>query len=337
VSFVPVLLLASFATLQEPPFAERVEVERVLVDARVVDASGRPVLGLKPENFRVKVDGQPVPLESVQWISGETPYPEGLSPEAAQGAGLSPGPPGRLIVFFFQKDTSVSTRITGLMQIRSRALEFLKTLTPGDRVAILSYDSHLKLHLDFSPPGDRLRAVVSDAPRLGDPPLLASGPFPSLAAFLTLEDSRRASTPEEALLVTARALEKLPGAKSLILFGWGLGDWIAGVGGRMSSHYEAARQALSAARVTVFALDVTQADAHSLEFGLETVAEDTGGIYEKTFRTPDAAMAKLTNALAGYYLLAFEKPPLSRGRHRLQVDLVGRGGSVLFKGFFEGS
>jgi hypothetical protein len=45
-----------------------VRVERVLVDAYVTTRSGEPIPDLTAADFRVTVAGQPVELESVEWI-----------------------------------------------------------------------------------------------------------------------------------------------------------------------------------------------------------------------------------------------------------------------------
>ena len=64
------------ATQQPPVFGVGVDV--VAVDASVVDAEGRPVLGLGPEDFRIEVDGQAPPDRL-----GRVPGPR---PRAARGA-----------------------------------------------------------------------------------------------------------------------------------------------------------------------------------------------------------------------------------------------------------
>jgi len=47
---------------------EQITVERILVDARVTDYHGDVILGLKPADFTVKVDGKAASVESVEWI-----------------------------------------------------------------------------------------------------------------------------------------------------------------------------------------------------------------------------------------------------------------------------
>src|SRR5512140_3158259 len=127
------LLLAAGALLGGPPpppaspppesprdlrFRETVTVESVVVDARVVDGAGRPVRGLGPADFRVRVDGRDVPVQSARWVAGGEAPPE----EAARAAAVAGTPverPGRLVVYLFQKDMEPS-RIVGLIRMLQR-------------------------------------------------------------------------------------------------------------------------------------------------------------------------------------------------------------------------
>jgi VWFA-related protein len=212
--------------------------------------------------------------------------------------------------------------------MKDRAASLLDSLGPRDHVAILVYDSHLRLHADFTTDRSLLRRAILHSVVQEWPKPIAAGPFPSLAALLDQQAAREADTPETALLVLARALEPLPGAKSVVLFGWGLGHLVGGTV-QMQNNYGDVRRALAEARATVFSLDISDADYHSLEVGLEQVAEDTGGFYMKTHVNPGAAMSRLTEALAGYYVLTFEKPPGRHGSHHVSIGLVGRRGTVL--------
>ena len=314
---------------QDPRFKERVDVERVLLDARVLAPDGEPRRDLKPADFRVKVDGKVVPLESALWVDAATPYAEGLSPEDASLVGAEPVPPGRLLVFFFQKDLHPS-RTPGLLRMIREDSRMLDTLHEGDRVAVASFDSHLKLWTDFTDDREAVRRGIEHSILFEDrPPHIDEGPFPSLAATFDPTAARHAGTTEKGLLVLAEALEPLPGAKSLVLFGWGMGRLSPGLGVRMEADYGPAAARLLAARTTVFSLDVTNADYHTLEAGLKKVARDTGGFYARTHDFPTSAMNRLKRALVGHYVLVFERPALPRGAHRVQVDLVGVSGEVL--------
>lgn len=330
------VLLAPAVTgpLQDIRFRDRVDVESVVLDARVVDGAGRPILGLTPRDFRLKVDGREVPLQSVTWVAEDVP-PDPAAAAAVLQAGAPSLPRGRLIVFFFQKDLEPS-RVMGFLQMLRRAREMLDDFGEQDRVAVVSFDSHLKLWTDFTADRERLRRVLDRSILFGRVPVLGVGDAPSLVEHLEPAAGRRAASPETALLLLGEALRELPGSKSLVLFGWGMGRWSPGVGVFLDRDYGPARRALVEGRVTVFALDVTNADYHTLEVGLEQVAEDTGGFYAKTHLFPAQALARLEHALSGHYVLTFARPALPRGEHEVDVALVGRKGTVMAKRSYEG-
>jgi VWFA-related protein len=326
-----VLALATVSTLpgaaQElPRVRENVVVERVVIPARVVDSKGKPIQDLLAGDFRLWVDDKPVALETAEWVQDDQPYSDGLTPEEATTVGLEPGPAGRLLVFFFQADFA-TPRLTGFMHMKKRAIRFLDTLKPDDQVAIVSYDSHLKLRQDFTSDPTTLATVIHEAILLGEPEPLWPGLEPSLAALIDPDQARRASSPEKALLIVAQALRKLPGQRSVVFFGWGLGEK-RGNRVHLGSAYQAARRELALGRVSVYAIDVTDADYHDLEVGLMQVAEDTGGFYAKTNIFPGQALDKLANVISGHYNLVFERPQGPRAEHMLRVNLSNRAGTV---------
>ena len=96
----------------------------------------------------------------------------------------------------------------------------------------------------------------------------------------------------------------------------------------MTPDYEPAKRALMRAGVSVSVLDITQADYHSLEVGLETVARETGGVYEKTFQNPLVAVDRVMEMIAGYYEITFEPPSGLKRAARVRVKLRGRPGEV---------
>jgi VWFA-related protein len=313
----------------EPRFQDRVDVLRITVDARVLGDRGEPRLGLTARDFRLKVDGRVVPVESAHWVDGSAPYAEGLTPAEAAAVGGAPAAPGRLLVFFFQKALERS-RTPGLLRMIQEAHALVDTLDGGDRVAVVSFDSHLKLWTDFTGDREALHAIVERGVLFGERPAAAGdGSFPSLADAFDDRAARDAGSPEKGLLVLGEALRALPGAKSLVFFGYGMGRLEGEAGVHMTAAYELASASLLAARTTVFSLDVTNADAHSLEVGLERVAEDTGGFYAKTHEFLPSVMRRLRQALAGHYVLAFERPDLRHGTHRIQLDLADQPGDVL--------
>ena len=93
----------------------RVDTQLVSVPAVVTDSSGRPLSGLKPENFRIVEDGQPQTIANFGTV--ETPFEIALL-----------------------LDTSGSTR-DDVALIRSAATSFIEALRPGDRVGIVAFNT----------------------------------------------------------------------------------------------------------------------------------------------------------------------------------------------------
>jgi VWFA-related protein len=317
-----------------PPVQERIVVERILIDARVVTGVGEPVTGLGVADFNVRIDGKPAMVESVDWIP-ETAVARELAdidkplPEVNRTLDIQ-APRGRLIIYFFQTDIArEGSRLGGQMQMNQQIDGLLEFLEPEDRVAVLSFDSHLKFRSDFTDDKHRLHGVMEEAMLMNEPnvpPMVAS---PSIAKRLDRQEMLKAAKTETALILIANALRPIPGPKSLVFIGWGMGRFSKD-GVKMEYNYPYARTALEAARVSVFTLDVTQADRHSLEAGLGKVAEDTGGFYAKTFHFPKLAIARLKRTLDGHYELEVRKPETKvRGTHTIEVTVNRRGVEVM--------
>jgi len=326
------LILAVSATAQ---VQEQITVERILVDTRVTDDRGNPITGLKASDFRVRVDGRPASVESAEWIP-ETAAARELASIDANIADVNtsldqPAPHGRLLIFFYQTDFARnSSRIAGQMQQVVSADDWLDWLDPEDRVAVFSFDSHLKFRLDFTNNKDHIKDAMEQAMLTDEPPPPRIVPMPALAKRLDREEMRKAASPEAALIIVANALRPIPGPKSIILFGWGLGT-LTPSGVMMDRKYVPARQALESARASVFSIDFTQADYHSLQAGLGQVAGDTGGFYAKTFHFPKIAVDRLQKTLSGHYELEVRKPDTKvRGTHTIEVEVPSqRRASVL--------
>jgi VWFA-related protein len=318
-----------------PPvqFEAAIDVSLTTVVVRVVDTWGQPVLDLSPKDFRVRVGKVEVPVVAVDWTSGDEPVPPAPAPSegaAVTAEAVPPHPPGRLMVFFVQADLN-PTRISGQLRLRPHTRELLETLHPEDRIAVVSYDSHLKLRQDFTRDHDVAYAAMDEAMLWGKEREIAPDGPDSLAGHFDFAAAREAASPERALEVTARALAPLPGEKTLIYLGWGLGRF-GGDGVRMTPAYAPAARALGAARASVFVLDVTSADSHSLEVGLQAIADATGGVYLKTFRLPGLATRTLAKAISGYYVLTLDRsqlPAKVTGSGELRIELRDKRGTVV--------
>jgi VWFA-related protein len=336
---------------QERPYEERVFVERVVVNVHVVDNLGRPIPGLTASDFRVAVDGKPVPLESVEWVPTAGPPADGaravgapalVPPLVLSETAAGTAPPdgdGRLIVVLFQWEIA-GQKQEGFVRMQRQALDFARALGPRDRVAVLLFGSRLWLQQDFTRDRGRIEAGLGEILRTAENRARDPDSDVSLADRLTEEDARSATTIEKALAAVGRALEPIAGKKSLLLFGWGIGKWsptfrneLAGYV-RQTPDYEPARQVLSKAETSVFCLDVSNG-AHGLAAGLERVAFDTGGFYVPTWDFPQFAMRKVERALTGHYVLVFRKLPAPPGRHSIEIRLAGRAGNVFHRRSYE--
>lgn len=230
-----VLLAALAAALAgQQTYRERVDVSRVLVDVRVMDGE-RPLTGLTGADFVVTIDGKPAPVDSVEWVAAEDT--DNSLPAAALLAGTVPPPRGRWIVFFYQKKPDLS-EVAGLIRVERDLSAFENIVRPDDRVAIVSFDTSLHLWLDFTSDVPRVRRVMEHDIVVSAPPRVDAGPPPSLAARLTPAVERSTDSVEKALRIVGAALEPLPGAKSIVLLGYGFTKAVFDrIAGAVAGHY----------------------------------------------------------------------------------------------------
>ena len=333
------LLFLALLTLQDVRAQEEITVERILIDVRVTDLGGNPITGLSVDDFDVRIGGRRAVLESVAWVP-ETAAARELAAIEAGDESAAPEsaplpPPGRLFVYFVQTDFARNrARVRGYMHFLHYIEQMIEELEPGDRVAVFSFDSHLKFRSDFTDDRNQLVEAVRRSLLIDDPPPPPAVPSPSLARRLEREEMKRVTSSDQALIMIGNALRHIPGPKSLILLGWGLGQL---TGGAVTMHhkYPIARRALEQARVSIFALDTTEADYHDLEIGLKKAAGDTGGFYAKTHIFPRLAVNRLQRTLAGHYELEVRRPTgLRLGTHTIDVRVKRRGAVVLARSSF---
>ena len=337
------LLGAALATGAAAQYRGELTVTRVLLDARITDYKGNPIRDLRADDFEVRIGGRTVEVDAVEWIE-EAQLPEVSVTDELTGRTvepLLPAPPRivpattpRTVIVFVQTDFARNTsRVRGQMKFRRFAEKIISTLAPSDRVAVFSFDSHLKFRSDLTT--DKLAAVKAFRETLwiDHPPPPPAVPSPSLAAHLNRNEMQRASTSEAALRLLGDALSKIDGPKTLLLLGWGLGERVGKVV-RMRRDWPAVRRQLDAARVTLFALDTTYADYHDLEIGMRRAADETGGFYAKTHEFPEIAMERFRRTVSGRYELTLRPPAqLARGTHAVTLRVKRRGIHVLAPDF----
>ena len=309
---------------------EQITVERILIDARVTDYNGDVILGLSPADFTVKIDGKVSRIESVDWIpetaaQREIAGMDDAPPASTVNTEAPPAPKGRLFIYFIQTDFARNTsRVSGQMSFLSYADQMIDDLEENDRAAVFSFDSHMKFRLDFTDDRRALKDAMRTSMLIDEPPVPQIVPNPSLARRLDRDQMKKCTSSDEAFILVANAVRPIPGPKSMILFGWGLGERSGGAV-VMNRKYPIALYALETSRVTVFAIDTTAADYHDLEMGLKQAAGDTGGLYTRAFRFPQLAVNRVQKALVGHYELEVRRPELkNRGNHIIEVTVNRR-------------
>lgn len=325
------LLVPALASPQDPKlkeqFGEEITVSLISMTVRAVDGRGNPITGLGPEDFRVRVGKKEVPVVGVDWFSSGEPAPavEGTAPIVGIQAEAKPA--GKLVIFWVQADFEPS-RVSGQLRLWPYVEEFLETLHPADRMAVISFDSHLHLRQDFTADREAVHAAVYRGILHGDSEIGPGSGDVSLIGSFDLQAAEDAASPERALEVTAEALDDLPGEKIIVYLGWGLGRF-GSFGVQMTPAFYPAVRALRRANIPVFVLDVTSADYHSLEVGLEAVAHATGGTYQKTHVLTGLATDFLANAIAGHYVITIDPETVPDKGGPVTVELRNRKGSVI--------
>ena len=363
------------AAQQQPAVTERVEVSRVLIDVRVIGDGGGPVKGFGPDDFEVRIGGEPVDVESALWLgtdgsgwaslpsdevevrtggepvdvesalwpdedeSGWAPLPSdefGVRtdevgdvesawldadepdwaplPSTDFAATLSPRDRQQLFVFFVQKSLQAD-RALGLLGVLQDSDGLLAGVGPDDRVAVVSFEHHFKLWLDFTADLERAREVLARDVMHEDPPVLEPQAGLSIVAGIDQAEGRKIWRVEDALRRLGEVLEPMPGSKSVVLIGYGFDHGF--------TRYYRAIDALNAARAAVFSLDVTP-EYRGLELALRDVSHHTGGLFLRTIEGLASAVFS-----GGRYVLFTRAPDLEPGSHSIDVELRRGDGRVL--------
>jgi VWFA-related protein len=137
----------------EESFGESIEVSVVNLDVFVTDKKGKPVAGLRKEDFEVLEDGKPVPISNFSAESRATAPVAAPAGPAAPGGTATAAPERpldqrlRLVVFVDDVNLTAANR-TRILQNVGR---FLHTeLKPGDEVMLVRYTESLDIRRQFT-------------------------------------------------------------------------------------------------------------------------------------------------------------------------------------------
>ena len=297
-------------------YDDSITVSRSLVSVRVTDVGHKPVPGLTTSDFAARIDRKEAQVLSVRWVASE-------EEEVHEDTG------GRLFVLFVQTDfTRGYRRTAGQMAFRRYAEQMLASLNPEDRVAVFSFDSHLKLRRDFTTPADASTAIAESL-RTDEPPAPPDQSGVSLTPYLDRTEMKRTSSAEAAMQVVGEALANIEGPKTMIFVGWGLDAenvrtelqrWPKGI------------SALMDAQVTIFAFNYGGGSSLG-NARLEGSTRTTGGFQAFVSDFPRQGVKRFVSASEGHYELELRVPPeIQRGDHKLEITVPGRNVRVLAPG-----
>lgn len=132
--------LAAQEVIAEEEFSEEIEVSLVNLEVVVTDRQGKPIPGLKKEDFEVFEDGKPVEITNFYAETGQE----------AGAASAEPRPIDQrlnLVVYVDDYNMEVANR----NQVLDGAGEFLRTsLSPGDRVMVVRFARSLEVRKPFT-------------------------------------------------------------------------------------------------------------------------------------------------------------------------------------------
>ncbi len=331
-SAVPLLAVAAMTLARVHVPAQGRGVDPVTTDVQALEADGRPVRDLKPEDLTVKMDGKTRTLRSLQLV------PVGDAPGSGVRSGAVDVPPpfdtnvlsrvGRGIMLVVDNE---SLPVGGERPIKQAIAQMASELSPTDRVAVATVP-HGGLQLDFTT--DRAGLQQALAPVVGQ--------------------SRNAMTDQEASCQTRMVLEQTIGILNgldpaagptvFILFS----GWLVGprsdtfrAGQQVGSceltpdNFQQLGNAAAEAR-TEFYLVQPEHDSspaggsvstalfggnRNPQVGLENVAGVTGGQLLHLASGGDNILTRIARETSAHYLLTFDIDPADRSvpGHRLEV------------------
>lgn len=325
---LPLALVAPPAAAQEPQtegeFAGEIEVTEVALDVLVTDSQGNAILGLEPKDFQITDGDAEVDVTSATFYSNRSFVESGL---AADRLGVSPTdvPVDRYFILFFQDqrgiDPSLVRDLTEAVFWTKKWVE--EEVQLSDWIAVLSYDTKLKVHTDFTRDTDMILEALTGVAKGRDPG--ANWPSrqksgdnagPSLTKNLPQGNDLRKQTRRmvySGLKTTAEAAGYITGRKNLMFYSVGFGQ-VSDFGTYQvdKRYYPSMMESLNDNNVAVYAISLKKnlANETTLEGlynnGLSLLADDTDGQYYFNFANFKNPLAEVVRDNNGYYLVTYK-------------------------------
>ena len=324
-------------------FGEELAVTEVVLDVLVTDSGGNVVVGLGKDDFIVEDQGEVVDLTGASFYSNRR-FMSSAQEAASANIDQSIIPTDRYFVIFFHDDRAANPGL--LTSATMDAARFFakwvrEELLPNDRVAVVSFDSQLKIWQDFTQNKADVEAGIARVLKGGKDPGTQwpsripdeSVTGPSLLNNLPQgKELRKASRRiYDAIRLIGDATATVTGRKNLVLLSWGFGE-----AGAYGSYYPDPRyypkmiQTLNDQNVAVYSIDLisTTRQGSLMDRGvnqsLSLLSDDTGGRYYFHFDTFASPLTQVNQENNGYYMLSFsaQHPVGDEGYREVQVRTV---------------
>jgi VWFA-related protein len=297
---------------QEPSMTIRQTVQRVIVDVMVRDANGKPVHGLKADDFSITEDKQPQHVLSFDVYDfdkpsiSRAPNSPPLPPHVFENI---PATPERGPLYVLLLDL-VNTQIEDQMRGRQQVLKFIRNKPAGTRFAVFVTSDKLYLVQGFTDDKDLLYAAVnSKKPKAHVP-----------RVFLMARNYGGSGDPYTAvdmLTHIGQYLDGIPGRKNLI---WVAGNFPLSMSPQegnspLADAIRAEINALAQAQVAVFPVDVTGVDPNPAVSNMnasqaseDLIASNTGGRAIYSDNGVADVLSTVTEDGGNYYTLTYSPP-----------------------------
>jgi VWFA-related protein len=334
-------LLLLLAEQPPPQTAFKSGVNLVEVDIVVTDKGGKPVRGLRQEDFAVFEDGKPVDVAT--FVAIDLPLAQAdatIAPADRSGTSIRANDQpedGRLMLIVLD-DYHVRFDAGYAVRTRAVARKLVERLGPSDQVAVIATSGRSGMQAEFTDDKARLIAAIdtffpqseqSVSEGIVQDSLQRSLSAPSGGNFgFVGEIKSRWAT--DTLSNAARALAQIPHRRKAMLFvSEGLPVSVDQI---ISNQYAAGAWAgmrdfiLTAQRsnVAVYPVDpcgVSTECSTAAQQNLRTLAESTGGFAVLNTNAPQDSVERIVAENGTYYLLGYSSPAASNDgrRHRITV------------------
>jgi len=329
-----------------------------IVDVTVTDTNGNPVRGLKKSNFSVEEDGKPESIRSFYELSSSQAQELPKLPPGTFSNRQTPSASGALNILILDFLNTIPDDANEAFVIQTRvrqaAEEYLKSMPPGTRFAVLQLSTHLRILQNFTS-DPALLSTAAHAVGFDAKSAVGSGAngatIGSSGMAVSTDEEIRALTMDERCRSTLEALSQIAasvasikGKKNVIWFTRGVAEIddpstnTIVYGGQLPDYlpdYHKTLALLKAAQIAIYPISamgvgapVPGYDLQAVEnLSLDSLAEATGGVAYYNTNDLAGALGKAVKAGADYYTLSYAPPDTKfDGRHHtitVHADIPG--------------